>query len=152
VPDLVTPLVAYVGEVLRRASGGRWLKVSRKEEVSVCDPDELLALWAAKRKLGPIAVAAADKAVAEAKARGASAADVEAARWTAQRAIMAQAPELKSYRLEEREDNEPVIVASNGQSFQPFHTVFAPMVEPSRRLPLRSAVGTELHVSGYPVA
>jgi hypothetical protein len=26
VPDLVTPLVAYVGEVMRRASGGRWLK------------------------------------------------------------------------------------------------------------------------------
>ena len=26
VPDLVTPLVAYVGEVLRRASGGRWVK------------------------------------------------------------------------------------------------------------------------------
>jgi hypothetical protein len=151
VPDLVTPLVAYIGEVLRRASGGRWVKHSRKDYVSVCDPDELLALWAAKRKLGPSARAAADKAKAEATARGASAYDADVAYSLAGQAIMAQAPEVKS-RVEEREDNEPVIVASNRQSFQPFAIVFVPMVEPSKRLPLRAAVETALIGSGYRAA
>ncbi len=152
VPDLVTPLVAYVGEVLRRASGGRWVKSSRKTQVVVCDPDELLAHWAARRSLQPIAIAAADKAKAEAKARGASADEVDRAYVSALQAIQQQAPEVKSARLEVREDNEPVIQASNGRSFQPFAIVFVPMVEPSKRLPLRNAVGTHLHVSGYPVA
>ncbi len=152
VPDLVTPLVAYVGEVMRRASGGRWLKTGRQEQVVLCDPDELLALWAAKRKLQPIAVAAAEKAAAEAKARGASAKDVERAYVFALQAIQQQAPALKSRRVEVHEDNDPVIMASNGRSFQPFAVVFVPMVEPSKRLPLRDAVETTLHVSGYPRA
>jgi hypothetical protein len=70
VPDLVTPLVAYVGEVMRRASGGRWTK-------------------------------------------------------------------------------PPSIVTSNGRSLDPFALVFVPMVEPSKRLPLRAAVETTLIVNGY---
>ncbi len=45
-----------------------------------------------------------------------------------------------------------MIQASNGQGYQPFAIVFVPMVEPSKRLPLRNAVGTHLTVNGYPVA
>jgi hypothetical protein len=149
VADLVMPLVAYVGEVLRKASGGRWLKTSHKHQVARCDPDELLAQWAARRKLMPIGLAAADKAKAEAKARGASADDVDRAYWSAHHAILDQLPGLKSYRLEEREDNDAVIQASNGRSFNPFAIVFVPMVEPSKRLPLRIAVETHLTINGY---
>jgi hypothetical protein len=149
VADLVTPLVAYVGEVLRKASGGRWIKHSRKHQVALCDPDELLAQWAAKRKLQPIAVAAADKAKADAKARGASAEEVDAAYFSALQAIQGQVPGLKSYRLEDREDNEPLVTASNGQSFDPFADVFIPMVEPSKRTPLRPTVEANLWSAGY---
>jgi hypothetical protein len=66
VPDLVTPLVAYLGEVMRRGSDGRWSK---------------------------------------------------------------------------GHEDEPVITASGGRLFQPFASVFLPMVEPSRRIPLRSSPG-----------
>ncbi len=38
-------------------------------------------------------------------------------------------------------ENEPVIVASGGRLFQPFASVFLPMIEPSRRVPLRSSRG-----------
>jgi len=150
VPDLVTPLVAYVGEVLRRRSGGRWVKSSHQKRVAVCDPDERLAQLVAKRKLQPIAVAAAEKAADEARARGDSKYDVDVAYSRALQAVMDQLPGLKSYRVEVREENEPVIQASNGRGFQPFAIVFVPMVEPSKRLPLRNAVGTHLHVAGYP--
>jgi hypothetical protein len=81
VPDLVTPLVAYVGEVMRRASGGEWSTSS---------------------------------------ARG--------------------------------HENEPMVTAGNGRLFQPFALVFIPMIEPSKRIPLRSAVDTTLIVSGYRAA
>jgi len=150
VPDLVTPLVAYVGEVLRRASGGRWLKSSHERQVAVCDPEERLAQLVANRKLLPSALAAADKAAAEAKARGASDDDVKVTWSAARRAVMDQVPRLKSYRIEVREDNDAVVVAPNGRSFQPFAIVFIPMVEPSKRGPLRAAVETHLIVSGYP--
>jgi hypothetical protein len=149
VADLVTPLVAYVGEVMRKASGGRWLKTSHKHQVARCDPDELLAQWAAKRKLQPIAIAAGDKAKAEAKARGASAEDVEAAYFSALRAIQEQVPGLKSYRIEDREDHKPVVVASNGQSFDPFGDVFIWMVEPSKRNSPRATVEARLWAAGY---
>ncbi len=66
VPDLVTPLVAYLGEVMRKGSGGRWSK---------------------------------------------------------------------------GHEDEPVITASGGRLFQPFASVFIPMIEPSKRIPLRSSPG-----------
>ncbi len=141
VPDLVTPLVAYLGEVIRKGTGGQWLNHSQKNKVALYDPDELLAQWAARRKLQPIAVAAAEKAAADAKARGASAHDVKVAYVLALRAIQEQLPVLKSYRIEVREENEPVIAASGGRLFQPFASVYLPMVEPSRRIPLRSSIG-----------
>jgi hypothetical protein len=91
VHDLVTPLVAYVGEVLRRASGGRWVKPASE----------------------PV---------------------YDAAKWG-------------SLRPSKGSQNEPMIQASNGQGFQPFAIVFVPMVEPSKRMPLRDAVGARLRPS-----
>jgi len=78
VADLVTPLVAYVGEVMRRASGGWWIKYPPK--------------------------------------------------------------------------NEPFIKTPNGWGFQPFAEVIIPMVEPSKRPPLREAVAVQLAMGGYPGA
>jgi hypothetical protein len=154
VPEILTPLVAYVGEVMRRASGGRWSKrpTAAWEQVSIYDPADILAARAAQRKLQPIAAAAGEKAVAEARARGASAHDVEVAGVLARRAVQEQLVPAKPIRVEARKYNEPMITASNGQLFQPFAIVFIPMHEPSKRLPLRIAVGTVLHVSGYPQA
>jgi hypothetical protein len=71
VPDLVTPLIAYVGEVMRRASGGQWTKPPGKENV-------------------------------------------------------------------------PMIRAHDGRILEPFVPVVLPMVEPSRRIPLRAAVDVYL--------
>jgi hypothetical protein len=67
VPDLVTPLVAYFGEVIRRGCGGQWT--------------------------------------------------------------------IRDH------ENEPMITANGGRLFQPFASVFIPMIEPSKRIPLRSADG-----------
>jgi hypothetical protein len=44
------------------------------------------------------------------------------------------------------------MIARNGRSFQPFAIVFVPMIEPSKRLPLRIAVETHLALNGYPPA
>jgi hypothetical protein len=64
-PEIVTPVIAYVGEVMRRGSGGRWTQ---------------------------------------------------------------------------RTTNEPLIKGRDGRILQPFVPVVLPMVEPSRRIPLRAAV------------
>jgi hypothetical protein len=80
VPDLVTPLVAYVGEVMRKASGGRWM------------------------------------------------------------------PSPKPGK------NEPVVIGRDGRLCKPYSVVFLPMVEPSRRIPLRSAVDIQLRVGPPPPA
>jgi hypothetical protein len=159
VSDLVTPLVAYVGEVLRRASGGRWIKPppTYKRWENVYDPAETAAYWTA---VVPIAEAAAKKAGAEARARRASASDValaiNMARDAAYREVQATQPKpVRSDWVEHPmrgSMNEPVITASNGRSFQPFAIVIIPMVEPSKRLPLRAAVATHLTVNGYPLA
>jgi hypothetical protein len=74
VPDLVTPLTAYVGEVLRKGSGGRWTGSPRPGKT------------------------------------------------------------------------EPVVIGRDGRICQPFAVVFLPMVEPSRRIPLRTAVDIQLRV------
>jgi hypothetical protein len=157
VPEILTPLMAYVGEVMRRACGGRWTKSPEpqtKEQVYIFDPAELMAHWAAKRKLQPIANAAADKAAAEARARGASAHDVEVAAIFARRAAFAEleANGPRPIRVEDRKDNEPVITASNGQILRPFVLLFLPMIEPDRYRPLRIAVESDLHGAGYPQA
>lgn len=96
----------------------------------------------------PLADAAAKKAAAEARARKASAGDVahafNMARGEAYREVRATAP--KPLRIEVHQEpvtgheNEPMITASGDRLFQPFASVFLPMVEPSKRIPLRSAV------------
>jgi hypothetical protein len=151
VPDLVTPLVAYVGEVLRKGSGGRWSKHAKKREVPICDADEVMAQWAAMRRLQPLALAAGEKARTEAKARGAPAQEVEQAYVSALQAIQRQRPAV-TYRTEMREDNEPLVIGRDGRICQPYAVVFLPMVEPSRRIPLRSAVDIQLRVGPPPPA
>lgn len=153
VPEIVTPLTAYVGELMRKASGGRWSKLPPTgEQVHIYDPADILAALAAKRKMQPIAVAAGDKAAAEAKARGASAPDVEAARVAALFEVRDRVPPARPIRIEERKYNEPVIAASNGQMLRPFVLLFLPMIEPDRYRPLRIAVESDLHGNGYPQA
>jgi hypothetical protein len=152
VVEILTPLTAYVGEVMRGATGGRWSKYTQKRQVTICDPAELAAHYAAKRKMQPIAVAAADKAAAEARARGASDWDVKVAWSSALREVHQQVAPVKSARIEVREDNEPMIRASNGGLLDPFALLFVPMIEPSKRMPLRFAVETDLTMKGYPPA
>jgi hypothetical protein len=81
VPDLVTPLVAYLGEVIRKATGGTW---------------------------------------STSTARG--------------------------------HENEPMITTRGGNLVQPFASVFLPMVEPSQRIPLRSANGVPYRPPPKPAA
>jgi hypothetical protein len=150
VPDLVTPLVAYLGEVIRRATGGQWTKAppTRERQVPIYDPAEMAAYAAAFEAVIPIADAAAKKAADEARARRASAGDVahasNTARAEARREVEATRP--KPIRIEIHQEpitgheNEPFITASGSRLFQPFASVFLPMVEPSKRIPLRSAV------------
>ena len=126
-PDLVTPLVAYVGEVLRRASRGRWVKPP-----ATYKQREMVYGWT---------VTGAEHASAEEVA-----AAMDLARAAAE--LDASQPKEKPRGSE----NEPVIQASNGRGFQPFAIVFVPMVEPTKRLPLRAAVQTHLTVAGYPPA
>jgi hypothetical protein len=81
VPDLVTPLVAYLGEVMRKSTGGQW---------------------------------------STSTARG--------------------------------HENEPMITTRSGGLFQPFASVYLPMVEPSRRIPLRSSPGVPHRLPSKPAA
>jgi hypothetical protein len=79
VPDLVTPLVAYLGEVMRKGTGGQW-----------------------------------------------------------------------STSTAPGHENEPMITTRSGGLFQPFASVYLPMVEPSRRIPLRSSPGVPHRLPSKP--
>ena len=46
-------------------------------------------------------------------------------------------------------ENEPLITTRDGRCLQPFALLFIPMIEPSKRRPLRSAVTSELMTNGY---
>jgi hypothetical protein len=155
VPEILTPLMAYVGEMMRKATGGRWSKrpaPPHEERVPIYDVDALLAYSAARRRLQPIAIAAAEEAAAAAKARGASKQEAEVAFVLAQREafkeLEANAP--GPIRVEIRKDNEPMITASNGRILQPFPLLFIPMIEPDEYRPVRIAVESDLHGNGYP--
>jgi hypothetical protein len=153
VADLVTPLVAYVGEVMRKASGGRWIKPppTYTGREPVYDPAELAAYQAA------LAVHQRAFTAAQQKWRGRSTTPEmwEAARKAMEATGVTQPPKPIRFEVKEYPStgpmNEPLIMASHGRglSFQPFALVFIPMVEPSKRLPLRAAVETNLIVSGY---
>jgi hypothetical protein len=105
-----------------------------------------------------MAEAAAKKAGAEARARRASASDVALAINGARDAVyreLGPKTEPKPIRFDPvekpRQDsgNAPVVVASNGQSFNPFSDLFTWMVEPSKRPPPRGTVETLLQLAGY---
>jgi hypothetical protein len=153
VPDLVTPLVAYLGEVIRRGCGGKWTKIpatTREREVNVYDPVEAAAYDAARKAVLSAANAAGSKAMAEARARRDRAADVSRARSDAYAAVyqemwaLAAPKPIRTDVIQETvgdHENEPMIAASGGRLFQPFASVFIPMIEPSKRIPLRSSDG-----------
>jgi hypothetical protein len=152
VADLVTPLVAYVGEVLRRASGGRWIKRPPTYTVRtpVFDPAELAA-WREAEAVGQRTFTAVQQ-----QGRGGSSPEAFEAARKAREATGVREPKPIRYDMAEqtRTDglNEPLITASNGQSFHPFADVFLPMVEPNKRPPLRATVETRLQLAGYPQA
>ncbi len=158
VPDLVTPLVAYVGEVMRRASGGQWSKPPPTYTMreAVYAPGEMEAWLTAKAALAPIAEAAGKRAEAEARARRASAKDVRLAIRTAQedlyREIDAKTPKPLRYDMVEHplpDTNAPYVTMSNGRNYEPYVDVVIRMMEPSKRPPLRDCVEATLFSSGY---
>jgi hypothetical protein len=120
----------------------------------VYDPAEMAAWQAATAAVHPVAKAAAEKAAAEAKARRASKSDVAEAYNTARSAayneVRTTMPKPIRFDVNDEpirgHENEPMIAASGGRLFQPFGLVFIPMVEPSKRIPLRAAVETTLGV------
>jgi hypothetical protein len=160
VPEILTPLVAYVGEVMRRASGGRWSKfpTTRKLEAPVYDTVEFVAWLTAKA--GGLAALGTELKVASGTPfkmdDGGRSSDVVFD--AVKQALEAGVPEPKPKPIRfdtvdvplHGHDNEPMITASNGQVLDPFPFVYNPMIEPSRRLPLRVAVETRLHGAGYP--
>jgi hypothetical protein len=146
VPDLVTPLVAYLGEVMRKSTGGQWSKAptTRKRQVPVYDPAEMEAfnaLWATEMTA---ALAAGKKAAAEAKPRDAGKA-LNAPHLAVQERLNPLSPKPIRFDVVDEpitgNENEPIITTRGGGLFQPFASVFLPMVEPSRRIPLRSSPG-----------
>ncbi len=145
-PEIITPLVAYVGEVMRPVCGGRWGKFppTEKKQVPVFDPVEYAA-WQARQSAQ---LAAGFQAEAAVKARGGS----ETAQGNARNAIIfgsiERAPTPIRFNVVEvpirGHDNEPVIEARDGWRLQPYVMVFVPMVEPSKRRLLRDSVDAAL--------
>jgi hypothetical protein len=128
----------------------QWTKAptTRERQVPICDPVEMAAYDAAVQAVMPVADAAVKKAAAEARAHKASAGDVAQASYEARRAAYqeVEATRPKPIRIEVHQEpltgheNEPIITTRGGRIFDPFASVFLPMVEPSQRIPLRSAV------------
>jgi hypothetical protein len=174
VPEILTPLVAYVGEVMRMASGGRWSKfpATQKRKVPVFDSDEL-SVWMLAHGGGGIVMGGhplqetrsgssatamletakkAALAVQQQEGGGSSAAMLEAARKALEPFSV---PKPEPFRFETIDEpirgheNEPIITARNGQTLQPFALLFIPMIEPSKRRPLRITVQGELWTNGY---
>jgi hypothetical protein len=149
VADLVTPLVAYVGEVLRRASGGRWIKLPPTYTMRqpVFDPAELAA-WQEARAVGQRAFTAVQQ-----RGRGGSSPEAfEAARKAIEATGVREPKPIRFDTVEEPRGgsaNEPVVVASNGQSFNPFSDLFTWMIEPSKRNPPHATVEARLWGAGY---
>jgi len=162
VREILTPLVAYVGEVMRRASGGRWSKspTTRKLEVPVYDTVEFIAWLTAKA--GGLAALGTELKVASGTPfkmdDGGRSSDVvfEAVKQALEAG--GPKPKPKPIRFETIEEpirgheNEPIIRASNGRVLEPFVLLFLPMIEPDRYRPVRIAVESDLHGAGYPQA
>jgi hypothetical protein len=125
-PEVVTPLMAYVGEVMCRACDGHWTPppATWTRRVPIFDPMELAAF---------------DELTA---------ADIRAARdvrdlVTSPTYILASPKPLGFKEVTEPYTgsvNEPMIKAPNGRFLSPFRLVVVPMVEPSKRVGLRGGV------------
>ena len=121
-------------------------------KVEEYDPAEVKVYQALRQEVMVARQAAAKKAEAEAKARGASKEDVAAASYAALTGgwdeVRKNMP--KPIRVEEfdetitEHENEPMIRLPDGRLRQPVALVIVPMVEPSKRMPLRAAVETIL--------
>jgi hypothetical protein len=151
VPDLVTPLVAYLGEVMRKSTGGQWSKAPSQPPPQRPDPAAVALVQAAVADAEKAATEGATPAqieafrkalfVAEGDEKDASiAAMIERFRKAYEAAGAPEVPIILSIPTGSNE-NEPMITTRGGGLFQPFASVFLPMVEPSRRIPLRSSPG-----------
>ncbi len=140
-PEIITPLVAYVGMVMLGVAGGHWAKAptTQKHRRPVYDPAEWEAWGVVQRGLWD--------AGAKARAHG----NTVAATMSFHMSLMeAEARKPKPIGFEEIEEpvmgreNMPILLAGDGRILDPFSIVVLPMLEPSRKLPLRDAVGVAL--------
>jgi hypothetical protein len=151
--EVVTPLVAYVGQVMLAVCGGHWTKAptTRKVRVPRYDPAELAAYEATAQATR----VEADQAAADVRARrGAPGAQAMAFNAVMGRLITCAPRPIKEDWIDEPvsgNENEPMITARDGRLLQPFGLVVIPMVEPSKRLPLRAAVDVTImtYRAGY---
>ncbi len=140
-PEIVTPLVAYIGQVMVRACEGRWTKAptTKKVRVPVYEPSEEAA-WDAGY---PARVAAKSKAEADAKAGGASASAARMAGLNVWGQFIHAHPKPIRYDVTEvpisGHENEPMITARDGGLLQPFAIVVSEL-ERGGRGSLRGAV------------
>jgi len=149
--EVVGPLTAYVGEVMRRICGGSWTKspTTKKESVPVYDPADQAA-WTAN---AAAIRADADKAVEEVKARRGSGAAQGMAFSTVMARTFAVAPKPIRFDVIEvsitGHENEPMILARDGALLQPFALVLVEMTEHGPRGSLAGAVSGTL--ARYPI-
>jgi hypothetical protein len=147
-PEVFTPLVAYVGEVMRVICDGRWMEMpaTRKKRTPVYDPDEM-ARWIAEQ---PLIKAATEQAKKDVLARGGSEREAETARLSsgAQEQLREPKP-IRYHEYEERVpdyENEPVIRARDGRLYQPVAAVIKELVENGARGSLSTAVAGRLYI------
>jgi hypothetical protein len=156
-PEVFTAVTAYLGEVMRLVSDGRWarLPATIKKSRPVYDPVEYAAYATAQNAVVRAAGAAADKALADARARGAGDHAATDAYYEALHAPLAGStvPQPKVLRYEEYEEpltgheNEPVIRAHDGGPIFPVASVIRSLSERATYGTLRVAV--EGHLAGY---
>ena len=145
-PEVITPLTAYVGEVMRLIGDGCWTRAptTRKRSVPVYEPADEAASQAAVQARG----AAADKAAADVKARGDSAAAQAKARHNALFGTYLAGPQPIRYDVVEEaftgHENEPMIRARDGELLQPFAAVIVELTEHGARGSLSGAVRAPL--------
>jgi hypothetical protein len=147
--ELVTPLVAYLGEVMRRASDGRWGRFpkTQKKQVPVFEASEAAAYAAYQ--------ATHQARVTEALAQGDSPREAmrkATAAWDPSNPelIFPRPRPLRYDVVEERisgHENEPVVIAHNGDLIQPLPRVLE-FVEGGSRGSFAGAVSGTLAVRG----
>jgi hypothetical protein len=154
--EVFTPLVAYVGEVMRLVCDGRWTEMppaTQRRAMPVYDPEEWARWEAALRRTQQIA----EQAAADVKARGGSRmAALQASRASVMEHGLDAASMPKPIRYDEIDEpvpgreHEPIIVAHDGALVQPVPAVVKALVEPTTYGTLRAAV--EGRLAAYLVA